>query len=144
MMTAKPFGRRVRFEPKPFEPKPFEPKSFEPNEPKLFEPKPTRFGEEHRAASASAAVTRDRPPVGRALAPPGEDVLSDDEELQNWKRARRRDYKVPWRQVLLMASLCFGVAGFVLPDTVSGALDWLFYALMAASFIAALRRRQST
>jgi hypothetical protein len=42
---------------------------------------------------------------------------------------------------LLTASLCFGIASLVLPDTVNDAVNWLLYALTAASLYAGLRRR---
>lgn len=61
-----------------------------------------------------------------------------DTELEDWKRGRR--YRLPWRQISLTASLCFGIAALVLPDTVNNAVDWLLYALAAASFINGLRR----
>jgi hypothetical protein len=41
----------------------------------------------------------------------------------------------------LMATLCFGVASLVLPDSVNDNVDWLLYALAAASFYAAIRKR---
>jgi hypothetical protein len=41
-----------------------------------------------------------------------------------------------------MASLCFGVATFVLPDSVNSAVDYLLYGLMAASFAAGVVRRR--
>jgi hypothetical protein len=42
-----------------------------------------------------------------------------------------------------MASLCFGIAAFVLPETISSGLDWLLYGMMAAGFYAGLRARIS-
>jgi hypothetical protein len=58
-----------------------------------------------------------------------------DEELKRWKDERRRTLaaRIPWRQISLMASICFGAASFVLPDSVNGAVDWVLYALSAAS-----------
>jgi len=79
------------------------------------------------------------------LSPPDHPVARQfDEELRQWKRARRQAYKIPWRQLTLMASLCFGIAAFVLPDTISSTLDWLLYGMMAVGFYAGLRRRTST
>lgn len=70
-----------------------------------------------------------------------------DEELQAWKAERRRAHltRIPWRQLSLMASLCFGIAAFVLPDSVNDWVDWLLYGLMGASFIAGFvgRRRKA-
>jgi hypothetical protein len=40
-----------------------------------------------------------------------------------------------------MASLCFGIASFVLPDSVNENLDWLLYGLMAVTLYAGLIRR---
>ena len=57
-----------------------------------------------------------------------------DDELAEWKATRKRALKLPWRQVSLIASLCFGVASFVLPDSVNDAVNWLLYGLMAISF----------
>jgi hypothetical protein len=67
-----------------------------------------------------------------------------DEELDAWKAERRRTRGiviVPWRSVYLMASLCFGIASFVLPDTVNDWVDWLLYGLAAASLVAWFRGR---
>ncbi len=64
-----------------------------------------------------------------------------EDELHEWKQARRRAYKLPWKQLALMASICFGIAALVLPDTVNENLDWMLYGLMAASFFAGVRRR---
>jgi hypothetical protein len=47
------------------------------------------------------------------------EFLSLDEELQQWKLARRRNFEIPWRPLSLMATLCFGIASFVLPDSVN-------------------------
>jgi hypothetical protein len=71
--------------------------------------------------------------------------LSPEEELQAWKaeRARERFARIPWRQLSLMAGLCFGVAGFVLPDSTNDTLSWLFYALSAASFAAGIVKRRA-
>ena len=64
-----------------------------------------------------------------------------DHELREWKQARKQRYKIPWRQLSLMAALCFGIASLVLPDSVNENLDWLLYGLMAASFYAGVSRR---
>ena len=116
-MSQKPFGRRVSFELRP--------------------PRPS---EEPRAASLPAGVALAQPSIDRASAL-GATASARDDELRDWREARRRRYQVPWRQVFLTASLCFGVAALVLPDAVSDDLDWLLYGLMAASFLAGIRRR---
>ena len=57
-----------------------------------------------------------------------------EQELQAWKQAR--SFKIPWRQLYLMASICFGIVSFVLPASVNDGVDWLLYGLMAMSFYA--------
>ena len=80
------------------------------------------------------------PPVPETPPPPASGWIDHrDEELEAWMRARK--WNLPWRQISLMASLCFGIASFVLPDSVNKDVNWLLYALMAASFIAGLRMR---
>ncbi len=61
-------------------------------------------------------------------------VPSVEQELRAWKRTR--SFKIPWRQLSLMASLCFGIASFVLPDSVNDSVNWVLYGLMAMSFCA--------
>lgn len=68
--------------------------------------------------------------------------MSDDLEFAAWKE-RARGPRLPWRQLSFMASLCFGVASFVLPDKVSELVNWLLYALMAASFYIGWTARRS-
>lgn len=41
-----------------------------------------------------------------------------------------------------MATLCFGIASLVLPDSVNDNVQWLLYALMAASLYAGFRNRR--
>jgi hypothetical protein len=64
-----------------------------------------------------------------------------DAELKAWKQTRR--FVFPWRQVSLMAGLCFAVASFVLPDSVSDVFVWILYGLSAASFYAGWRGRKT-
>jgi hypothetical protein len=40
-----------------------------------------------------------------------------------------------------VASLCFGIASFVLPDTVNDGVQWLLYALAAASLYGGVAKR---
>lgn len=63
-----------------------------------------------------------------------------DHELRKWKQTRKQRSKIPWRQLALMASLCFGIASLVLPDSVNDNLDWVLYGLMGASLYAGLGR----
>jgi hypothetical protein len=66
---------------------------------------------------------------------------SVDDELREWKRARKPNFHALWRPLLLMATLSFGIASLVLPDSVNDAVDWLLYALTAASFYSWIRSR---
>jgi hypothetical protein len=100
-----------------------------------------------RFAGNVEAVAQSRPvqvPVERPSPPPlaSADCPSLDQELLEWKRARKRGFAIPWRQLSLMASLCFGIASFVLPDSVNDNVQWLLYALTAASLYAWYSRRR--
>jgi hypothetical protein len=64
-----------------------------------------------------------------------------DNEPREWEQPKTSRYKLPWRQLALIASLCFGVASFVLPDSVNDELDWLLYGFMAVSLYVGLSRR---
>jgi hypothetical protein len=66
---------------------------------------------------------------------------SSDEELRAWRQ--QRSLTIPWRQLCLMATICFGVASFVLPAGVNRAVDWLLYALTGMSLYAWLLARRS-
>ena len=66
-----------------------------------------------------------------------------DDEFREWKKARKWHSGLPWRQLSLMASVSFGIASLVLPDSVSDTLDWVLYALMAATAYAGLQQRWS-
>jgi hypothetical protein len=65
-----------------------------------------------------------------------------DDDLREWKQARKQRSKLPWRQLSLMASLCFGIASLVLPDSINENLDWLLYGLMAVTLYTGLVRRR--
>jgi len=94
-----------------------------------------------RAAGRDAAATPSCPaPAAPATPPDGIRWIDPpDPELEDWKRSRR--WRPPWRQISFTASLCFGAAALVLPDTVSDAVQWGLYALAAASFWTGLYRR---
>lgn len=80
--------------------------------------------------------------VARSFPLPEQSALpSLDDELRQWKRARRQNFEIPWRPLSLMASLSFGIAAFVLPESVNDAVQWPLYALSAASLYAWFRRR---
>jgi hypothetical protein len=86
------------------------------------------------APAKAEAVMRSEISVARISPPATEtDAHSVDRELQEWKQARGSGFKFPWRQVSLMASLCFGLASFILPDWVSDKVDWLLWGLAAMS-----------
>jgi hypothetical protein len=80
--------------------------------------------------------------VSAAPVSPLPDGPSIEDELREWKKART--FHIPWRQIYVMAGLCFGIGSFVLPDTVSDDVQWLLYALAAASFYAGLRKPKKT
>jgi hypothetical protein len=68
---------------------------------------------------------------------------SIEDEIAAWKEARGPVVPFPWRQLSLMAGLCFGIASFVLPATVNDTMQWPLYALTAASLYAGLRKRKA-
>jgi hypothetical protein len=79
----------------------------------------------------------ERPGVGSAVAK----THSIEDELLEWKRARRHSYCLPWRQISLMASASFGIAYFVLPDSVNQIAQWPLLALVILSFASSFSRR---
>jgi hypothetical protein len=68
------------------------------------------------------------------------DFPNHDDDLRDWKLARQ-GFAVPWRQLSFMATLCFGIASLVLPDSVNDNVEWLLYALAAVSFYVGIRNR---
>jgi hypothetical protein len=86
-----------------------------------------------RVAPAEASVQEWVAPAATALPEPLA-TLSVDDELHAWKQ--QRGLRVPWKQLCLMASICFGVASLVLPDDVNKAVNWLLYGLTAMSLYA--------
>jgi hypothetical protein len=95
------------------------------------------FGRRRKAQAAPAP----RPPALASRAAPTSDAETPDAELEAWKQARR--FVFPWRQVSLMAGLCFAVASFVLPDSVSDVFVWILYGLSGASFYVGWRGRKA-
>lgn len=82
---------------------------------------------------------------GQVSSAAARDLLEDhsiEEELHEWRNARRKKTRLPWRQISLMASLCFGIGSFVLPDLVNHAVQWPLLGLAALSFIAGFSRAQ--
>jgi hypothetical protein len=95
------------------------------------------FGRRGAVQSARAPVLVTSPARPPRMEPPGVRLdapllESVDEELRAWKE--QRAFVIPWKQLSLMASICFGIASFVLPDSVSSAVNWLLYGLAAISF----------
>jgi hypothetical protein len=70
--------------------------------------------------------------------------LSLDDELSEWKRARRHNYRPPWRQISFTASACFGIGYLVLPDSVNEAAQWLLLGLMIAGFASGFSSRHKS
>ena len=60
---------------------------------------------------------------------------SVDDELREWKMARRYHVRLPWRRISFMASLCFGVGSLVLPESVNHIVQWALFALGAISLV---------
>jgi hypothetical protein len=92
-----------------------------------------------RATPATAEARADQPTPASANAP----FALPDHELESWKKARRKSYRLPWRQLSWLASLFFGIGAWVLPDTVNDNVQWVLYALMAASFYAGFVARRA-
>jgi hypothetical protein len=118
LVGQKPFGRRVD-----------------------YPPQPQRTSREVAAASARETAAADNPvdrflPVAPDLAP------AVDPELAEWKKARRQKFRLPWRQLYFLGTLFFGIASLALPDTVNDEVQWLLYALMAASLYAGFTARR--
>jgi len=74
---------------------------------------------------------------------PSPALPSIEEEIAAWKSARASAAPFPWRQFSLMAGLSFGIASFVLPQSVNDTMQWPLYALTAISFYAGLRKRKA-
>jgi hypothetical protein len=67
--------------------------------------------------------------------------VSVEDELAEWRRTRRR-MPIPWRPLNLMASVCFGLATFVLPASVNDIVQWPLYGLAAVSFYVGITSRR--
>ena len=107
---------------------------------------PPSSGRSMRTAETVAQATRVQftgPSVERPVRLPEKSELpSLDDELREWKLARKQNFEFPWRPFSLMATLCFGIASFALPDSVNDNVQWLLYALAAASLYAGFRKRR--
>ena len=122
MVQAKPFGRRV--------------------------------SSQHRASgpveTAEAAVRAKIKDVAsdvtvRPVAPmlPETKLVTAEQDFEESWQTRKHGFSIPWRPLALMASLCFGIASFVLPDTVNDVVQYLLYALTAAGIFAGFSRRRA-
>ncbi|HKD47757.1 MAG TPA: hypothetical protein VKB67_08730 [Rhizomicrobium sp.] len=87
-----------------------------------------------------AAPMEEKRPVPPADPMPAGPSIED--EIRAWKSARGSLAGFPWRQLSLMAGLCFGFASFVLPASVNEAAQWPLYVLAAISFYAGLHKRK--
>ena len=92
-----------------------------------------------QAAVQPPALRADSAPISAPaeIASPPPDTAEDkplDAELDAWRQARGSKVRIPWSQLSLMASLCFGIASFVLPDSVNSSVDWLLWGLAIMSF----------
>jgi hypothetical protein len=96
------------------------------------QPGPTPMRTETVAPSV-AALFGGTPTESPALLAMQNACPSIDRDLEDWKHARKRQFKVPWHQLSLMASLCFGIGSFVLPDSVNDNVQWLLWGLAAIS-----------
>lgn len=94
------------------------------------------------AAQSAKVASGEVAAEGPALPFKAKEVSSLDRELLEWKRARKGSVKIPWRPLSLMASLCFGIASFVLPDSINDVVQWPLYALMIASFLVGVSARR--
>ena len=119
MTAQKSFGRRTIFQSPPLRARP-----------ELDSPAPV-------AKSVIADVPSDQASLLR------KEILfpQADGEWREQEQPIKPKFKVPWRQVALMASLCFGIASFVLPDSINDNLDWLLYGLMAISAYVGFSKR---
>jgi hypothetical protein len=108
----------------------------------IFPPPPLRTWPKLEPAAASAKPVIAEVPTDQALRLRKEILFSQgNDERREPEQAIKPKLKVPWRQVSLMASLCFGIASFVLPDSINDNLDWLLYGLMAMSAYVGLSKR---
>jgi hypothetical protein len=98
-----------------------------------------------RTTETVAQATRGQPTgaaIEGSLRLPESELPSLDDELREWKLARKQNFEFPWRPFSLMATLCFGIASVALPDSVNDNVQWLLYALAAASLYAGFRKRR--
>lgn len=119
MSNQRPFGRRSSPQSQPSS-----------GGPKFYLPAP-----DLKSTVADAPAKQSSFLPTEAVFPRVKDQLPEREPSIN------RRFKMPWRQLSLMASLCFGVASFVLPDSLNDNLNWLLYGLMAISAYVGFSKR---
>jgi hypothetical protein len=90
---------------------------------------------------STKAYSSERYVEQRALLLEKSEFATVDEDLREWKRARKPNFDVLWRPLLLIATLSFGIASFVLPDSVNDTVDWLLYTMMGVSLYSWIRGR---
>jgi len=103
---------------------------------------PSRSMEATKVVARSTSAESTSRSVQQLVMPserPQSSLLEDD--LQDWKLARKHNFTLPWRQISLMAALCFGIASLLLPDSVNDSVQWLIYALASASLYAGICNR---
>lgn len=83
------------------------------------------------------AVSKFARPGGPARIEPAASV---DEELRQWKAARRSAF--PIRTLALVASLSFGIASFALPKEINETVQYPLYALSLASLYLGVRGKR--
>lgn len=94
---------------------------------------------------AIAAARDARPPADPVDANPSAHEPFVDSELEAWTkdRHRRRLRRLPWQQTLLVGSLSFFIASFVLPASVSGPIDRGLDVLSALGLLAWFAARRN-
>jgi hypothetical protein len=97
-----------------------------------IDPQRTQANTSLEFTAANKAAEVNEPPAVRLLPLADiDDPPSVDDELREWKRTR--GMHIPWSQFALMASLCFGIGSFVLPEYVNSDVQWLLWGLTAVS-----------
>ena len=97
-------------------------------------------------ASPASAALDDAPQDAFEAGPASPPVRQSDPvdaELEEWKRTRKKLPFFAWRPFYFMASLCFGLASFVLPDSINDIVQWPLYALAGMSFYLGMKMRRA-
>lgn len=94
-------------------------------------------------AQRARIESADRSLVNPVLLAANPEISSLEDDLREWKLARKQNFQIPWRPLSLIASVFFFVASFALPDSVNDVVQWPLYALAATSFYVGVRRRRT-